>query len=323
MEKHTLDYYIPDKVLACQCLYIKLGSVDGDGDYPGRTHLLEHLLVAFDKNRTEEDRRRYIIQAHTTFEYMCFIIYYNRQLVSDKIVYGILYDIKMARSIQIELFETCKEDVIREIERFRPNKEKIFINIGNPLYVKRLPIGMSEVVSTMTPIVIEELIRQKYLNAETNLVHIKIGRSYYKLKEEQKSVYYVPNSRMILNIIFNEIVFFICAVEMKLSMLEFHMTMIAGKQYITIASQYLVEVRERLGDEGLFKKSLKKVYRRYAKAQEFSLEQQIQIMGECLCEQKNFFKLRDVKYVLSVRSRKWLYMKYKEYLKSIIILKLD
>lgn len=322
MDKHTLDYYIPERVLSCQCLYIKLGSME-DGDYPGRTHLLEHLLVAFDKDRTEEERRQYIVQAHTTFEYMCFTVYYNRHLVSDEAIYDILNDIRMAHSIRAEMLEPCKEDVIQEIERYRADKEKIFVNIGNPVYVDRLPIGRREAVSALKLSDIEELIEQKYLRAETNLLRIKIGKLRYRLREERNVTVHAADSQRVLNTIFYDIVFFACAFGMKLSMNEFHMTMMDGRLFTAFAGQYMADAKEKLENVQLFKKSLRKVRSRYAKAQEFGLDQQIQIAGECFCAHERILRLKDVKHVLRVRGWRWLYNRYRKYIETMTILKLD
>lgn len=323
MEKHTLDYYIPEKFLSCQCLYIMFGSIEGDSHYSGITHLLEHLLVAFDKERNEAERHRYIIQARTTFWYMSFTIYYNRYIVSDKEVYDKLHDIKKARTIQMEQFETCKKDVIQEIERYRYEKEKIYVDIGDSLYVDRLPIGKKESVFAILPSDIEELIRQKYLHVQTHFVHITMGKTCYIMRKNQTIRTYSTCYGRALRMIFQEIIFFACVYGMNLSLNEFHMTMPDQRLYVALVNNKLISVRQKLENEQLFKKSLKMVCKRYAEAQEFGLEQQIQIVGECLCAQEQILRLRDLKHIMRRRSRRWIYNKYKEYLKSIVFVQLD
>ena len=323
MERHTLDYYIPEKALSCQCLYIHLGSLEGDVDYSGRTHLLEHLLVAFDKRRTEEERRRYIIQAKTTFDYMCFTVYYNHYMVSDAEVHDILFSIRSARSIQSRMFEECKEDVIQEIRKFRSNREKIFVNIGNPMYVERLPVGRIEDVSAMTLPIIQKFVQEQYRKAEAELVHITVGRLYYQLKESRNMIAYKVDSQRVLNMIFYEIVFFNFIIGMGLSLAEFHMTIVSGRLFVMIVDSYAVDVEEKLKDVKIFKTGLREVRKRYANANEFNLEQQIQIAGECLCGHERILRLKNVRYMLKIQSWHRLYNEYKRYLKNMTILSVD
>lgn len=323
MEKHTLDYYIPEEALSCQCLYIHLGSLEGDAGYSGRTHLLEHLLVAFDKYRSEKDRKRYIIQAKTTFEYMCFIVYYNRYMVSDNEVYDILLNIRLARSIQSRLFENCKEDVIQEIRKFRPNREKVFVNIGNPMYVERLPIGKIEDVSAMTIPLIEKFISEKYRKAGTKLVYITVGKSHYRLKESREMTTCKVNTQRVLNMIFYEIIFFNFLNGMKFSLSEFHMTVMNDRLFVAVDDSRVADVGEKLENVKMFKKSLGKVRKRYSNANEFNLEQQIQIAGECLFEHEKILRLKNVKYMLRTRSWQRLYNGYRRYLKYVTILSVD
>lgn len=58
-------------------------------------------------------------------------------------------------------------------------------------------------------------------------------------------------------------------------------------------------------------------------AQEFTLEQQIQIAGECLCAHERILRLKDVKHMLRAQSWHRLCTGYRKYLKSTTILSVD
>jgi|GEM_PF-6124870 len=320
MKKYTLEHYIPEKKLRCQCLYIKLGSMDGDTEYSGMTHFLEHLLVSFDKKRTEEEKNYYIIQAYTTFSYMCFIIYYNFCMVSDDMASNILQKIRRAHTIEKNLFNECKDDVIQEIKQYRQSKERIFVHIGEKEYIDKLPIGNSERVANITPVIMTDFIKNKYIKAKSILLNIKVKNNRYELRTIPPINTYSDNTYKILNMLFYELVFWFCINCINISMEEFHILMLEEKVYLFISKQHMANLKIDLQNKKYFEICLDNIAKRYSKACEYSLEYQIQIAGDCILKNEKILELCDVKNILRTRSRYWLYTRYRKFIYDLIIL---
>lgn len=320
MRKYTLEHYIPEKKLRCQCLFIKLGSMVGDIENSGITHFLEHLLVSFDKKRTDEEKKAYIIQAYTTYDYMCFIVYYNFCIVSDDMASNILQNIRRAHTIEEDLFNECKDDVIQEIKQYRQSKEKIFARIGEKEYIDKLPIGKIEQVANLTPVKIDDFIKNKYIKAKSILLNVKIKNNRYDLRTIPTMNTYSDNTYKIFNMLFYELVFWICISCINISMEKFHILMNDDKVYISVPKQYMTNLKIDLQNKKYFKTCLDYISKRYSNVCEYNLDYQIQIAGDCLLKNERIIKLCDIKNILRTRSKYWLYTKYRKYLYKFIIL---
>lgn len=313
---------IPEQYLCSMLLYVKAGSFL-DGEDKGIAHVTEHMLVVFDKERRAEDRRIYEITAHTSYEYMVFVIKYDGRIISKKEVKDILHTIALGRTWDWKHLEECKEDVLKEIKRCRQGQESMLKQVGESRLICHLPLGEADSVQRLTRSRLECYMKEVFQKAEKQYISITPVRNQYKIsilsEGERRSYTKAEVEQQILEYIFQDILYTICEQEnQSRSASIMHMYSIRSQSYIVFNSEeYKTSFQRLLFDKRRFLKALFIIRSRYLGIRKFDMNNMNQFVASAVHNHKPVYQMKELRQRLYRISGGRLYPRYMAYVRSL------
>lgn len=317
---------IPEKYLCSMLLYVRTGSLM-DGEEKGIAHVTEHMLVAFDKRRTADSRSIYEITAHTSYEYMTFIIQYDRRMISQNEVEEILYNIASGRTLNWKLLEECKEDVRKEIDACRQEQVTVLRQLGETEWICHLPLGEAEPVQGLGKERIEWYIKDVFLKAEKQYISITpaSGNQYHiRILPEGQHPFHAEAepAASILDYIFKDILYILCEKENQLNGTAMvHMYSIRSKSYIIFTKEEFKRTNQELiFDKKRFLKSLFYIRNQYMGVRKFNMNNMNQIVVSAIHNHTPVYQMRDVRKMLYWIPGARLYEWYTAYVRELPVI---
>lgn len=316
---------IPEQYLCSMLLYVKAGSFQ-DGEDKGIAHVTEHMLVVFDKERRADDRRIYEITAHTSYEYMIFIIKYDGRMISKREVKKLLSAIACGRTLDWRHLEECKEDVLKEIECCRQGQEHMLRQVGKSGLIAHLPLGEADSVQRLTESRVKWYIKEVFRKAEKQCISITpVGNQYrIRILPEEKNQFYTKAEveQQVREYIFQDILYMICEQENQLrSDSIMHMYSICGQSYIVFNSEeYKTGFRSLLFDKGRFLKALFIIRSRYMSIRKFDMNNMNQLVVSAVHNHTPVYQMKELRRQLYRTSGNRLYPWYTAYVRSLLIM---
>lgn len=313
---------IPEQYLCSMLLYAKAGSF-WDGEDKGIAHVTEHMLVVFDKGRRAEDRRTYEITAHTSYEYMIFVVKYDCRMISKSEVKNLLHDIASGRTWDWKHLEECKEDVLKEIECCRQGQESILKQVGESGLIRHLPLGEADSVQRLTRSRLERYRKEVFQQAEKQYISITPVENQYKisiLSEEERRFYTKAEvEQQILEYIFQDVLYMICEQENRSKSASImHMYSIRSRSYIVFDSkEYKARFCCLLFDKRRFLKALFIIRCRYMGIKKFDMNNMNQLVVSAIHNHKPVYQMKELRRRLYRTSGGRLYPRYMAYVRSL------
>lgn len=317
---------IPEKYLCSMLLYVKAGSLM-DGEEKGIAHVLEHMLVVFDKDRTAADRSIYEVTAHTSYEYMVFVIKYDGRRMQNKKVMDILHAIASGRSLDWTRLEECKEDVLKEIEFCRRGQESMLRQVGESELICHLPLGEAEPVRRLTEDRLSRYMEEVFRKAEKQYIRITpaSGNQYrIHILPERENRFHVEAEmkQQVLEYIFQDILYMICEYENQCRHTSVvHMCSIRNQSYIVFSNEeYRTGCRSLLFDRRRFLKALSVIRYRYMGIRKFDMDNMSQIIVNAIHNHTPVYQMRELRRALYRIPGSRIYPWYTEYIRSLPII---
>lgn len=304
-------------------LFIEVGSFL-DGESNGISHLVEHLLVSFDKKRIS--REKYQIIAATSYNYMEFSISFNKKYISRDQIIEILNNIALAKTIDWDMLQECKEDVLKEIS-YKSIHQLTFLNkLSNERYLKYLPLGKSKVVEIITKKDINNYINKYYLNAKKKIVFVDscnieslYNINFIKVGGKKKECFINSSKQCKVDeYIFDDIIYIIYNKFYNKNDKYIILNNIINIKYIECDDKE--RLKKILLDKKLFFKALLYICYQYKKCKRLNIEIINKIIITGLSTKTNFFQLNDIRQFLFSNTIFKLFKLYKEYFNEIIII---
>lgn len=321
-------HIIPEKNMNSMLLFVRMGSFS-DGEYSGLSHLLEHMLVAFDKERSMDDRRVFDVSAQTSYDYMVFIIKYDYTLIGKEAIRGILSDIKNAKSISYEKLSDCKADVIEEIEKLRSGKEKTMKMLGDKSLIKYLSIGRVNDIERINEQIIKDHINKYFLNADKFFADISYKRNKYNIEisDEAGNPFNASNENMpdngkkheLMEYLYEDLLFLMCKEiinEYENRRCYLKTTNVLGKNHVIVRELEIDLIKDVLNSRKVFNKKLAFLRRRYFSVSKFDIDNINRIIIDSLADGNMPFDLPDVKKILLKKSD-YIYKGYCKWLEDV------
>lgn len=313
---------IPEAYRCSMLLYVKAGSFM-DGEEKGIAHVTEHMLVVFDKERRDADRRIYEVTAHTSYEYMIFIIQYDGRRISSKEVKKLLYAIATGRTLDWKHLEECKEDVLKEIQCCRKGQEVLLRQVGESGLISHLPLGEVESVQRLTRDRLEQYEKEVFRRAEKQYISIMPAGGQYKIRilpeRKRRSYTEAEVEQQIWKYIFQDILYMICEQENQTRGASImHLYSIRSQSYIVFDSEKCkADFCHLLFHQERFLKALFTIRYRYMGVRKFDMNNMNQLVVNAVHNQVPVYQMKELRRRLYRFSGARLYPWYTAYVRSL------
>lgn len=317
---------IPERYLCSMMLYVSAGSFM-DGEDRGISHVAEHMLVVYDKRRSLRSRSIYEITAHTSYEYMIFIIKYDGRILLPREVKRMLQTIASGRTLDWTRLEECKEDVLKEIEFCRQGQVSVLECTGETGLIPHLPLGESQSVQCISKEKLESYISEIFREAKKKYISVTPSKgNQYKIRIQPMGNHLVYRKAvmesLIQKYIFQDILYIICkTINQKENALAVQMYSIRNQNYIVFTCQeYKKRFQCLLFDKKQFLKTLVYLRYQYIGVYKFDMNNMNQLVAASIQKNLPLYQARELRKVLYWTRGKKLYPRYTEYVRSLSII---
>lgn len=301
-------------------IFTRLGSLY-DQNQCGLTHLAEHVLVSFDKKRTDESKKKYVVTAHTSYDSMAFIIKYCQTAVNENEIREVMNAILNGDSIEWDLFYACRKDVLEEIKRDNAGMRAFVGRCRNEILFRHLPLGDINTVASLTKEQLEQFLVSYYLPIEKEIVRIRfdIIQKTYNIEYFNKNKVSRSSGKRAMIEYINEdimhVLFNVIYAEHNNSKESIWIRNIMNQIYIEyFGKKRLREVKEVLLSKALFEKTLNYLRKSYEGMSFFDIDNINYQISKCLASDSSFFSLSDIKDYLYGMDVTGMFHSYKQYI---------
>lgn len=316
---------IPEKYLCSMLLYVDAGS-NRDGDEKGIAHVTEHMLVAFDKQRSPDSRCRYEVSAHTSYAYMVFVVRYDKRCVGEKEVSDLLNQIASGTSIRWETLEECREDVIEEIRTRQSGQKEVLRIIGEPELLQHLPLGEPDSVSSLNEHKMKRYLEEVFFPASKLWISVIPGGRYHYdicVKKETGNFQFMDTENRkdkMLDYIYKDILYLMFEDKTFGGNSPVRLWNVMDKSYLICEKGHSEKILfEQLNSRRRFFKYLYYLRYKYIFAGNFNISNMNQILIEAAGSHTAVYQMKDLRRVLYGTGSLKLYKWYLDYIDGLHI----
>lgn len=292
-----------------------IGSMQCDTECSGAAHLLEHMLVSFDKKGEMPEGVR--IEAHTRYSSMYFLLTYDDRHVDERYITDILEKINRGETFDDMYIDICRNDVIDEIRQDNSKTDDILklINHGQKEILRR-PVGIAKDVQTIDIECLRKIMDEQFLEASWNIADIRTVNDSYKISCHMTKAS-EHGDEAVCELVFSDIVIYICAIIKGWGFDSVRLFTALNKRYLLVTMEMREAVTTAVKDKDNFLSSLKYMIKRYNSGDEFPLEYQCMLIADAVTYEHEIVTVTRLKKMFSSNRAMDLYYRYLDFTDKI------